>query len=83
METSIGEEEKEKIKTILSRCDDIKDFHKLHTRKMGTKIVLEFHILVDPRMNIENAHNIASEVEMKIKELFENSCIITIHIEPF
>lgn len=83
METSLSDEEKEQIKTILMNYQDVKSFHKLRTRRIGTKAVVEMHILVDDSLNIKSAHNIATEIELEIKKAFGESCIVTIHIEPF
>lgn len=82
METSLSDEEKEQIKTILVNYQDVKSFHKLRTRRIGTKAVVEMHILVDDSLNIKSAHNIATEIELEIKKTFGESCIVTIHIEP-
>ena len=82
METSLSYEEKEQIKRIIMNHQDVKSFHKLRTRRIGTKVVLEMHIFVHESLDIKSAHNIATEIEFEIKKVFGESCIATIHIEP-
>jgi cation diffusion facilitator family transporter len=82
VESALNNEEKEQIKKILMKAVDVKSFHKLRTRRIGTKAVIETHILVENHLNIIEAHNIATEIECEFKKTFGESCIITIHIEP-
>lgn len=83
VEKSLSNDERLKVESILKDCPDIMAFHQLRMRKVGPKIVIECHILVDKALNIKEAHDISTEVEMKITSLFKGPLIVTIHIEPF
>lgn len=83
VEKSLSNEMREKIEEAFHELQDVKDYHKLRMRKVGTKTVIESHILVDENLNIKEAHDIAGQVEGKIKELVGENSIITIHIEPY
>lgn len=52
-------------------------------RKVGTKAVIEGHILVNANLNIKDAHYISIDIENKIKDLVGKDSIVTIHIEPY
>ncbi len=82
MESALSEEEKTQIENIIVKNSGIKSFHKLRTRKIGNKAAIETHILVDHSLNIKEAHNIATEIEIEFKNIFGESCIVTIHVEP-
>ncbi len=82
-EKSLSEEERKKVESILKNTPSVKDYHKLRMRSVGNKVVIEVHILVDKDLNIKDAHDIAAKVESKIKNLFNPTSIITIHIEPY
>jgi len=82
LEMSLSEEEKDNIKNILVRNDDVKSFHKLRTRRVGNKAVIETHILVENYLDVKAAHDIASDIERDFKDSFGDSCIVTIHMEP-
>lgn len=83
VERSLNNGIREKLENIFNDCQNVKDYHKLRTRKVGTRAVVESHILVDRKLNIIDAHNIATEVETKIKDLVGEDSIVTIHIEPY
>ena len=54
----------------------------LRLRKAGPFIFGEAKILVNGKMNVDRAHEIADEIESKIKDIEEIDDFIT-HIEPF
>lgn len=83
VEKSLSNEARRRIEEAFNELQDIRDYHKLRMRKVGTKAVIESHILVDEHLNIKDAHDIAGKVEIKIKELVGENSIITIHIEPY
>lgn len=83
MESALTDEEKEKIVKIISGKEEIISFHDLRTRKIGKRVVMEVHIYVDSCLDIKTAHDIATDIEIKIKDIFGESCIVTIHVDPF
>lgn len=82
VEASLSDEEKEQIADILNNTFGVNSYHKLRTRRIGTKIAIEVHILVDDSLDIKSAHDIASKIEVDIKKVCGESCFVTIHIEP-
>lgn len=83
VEESLDGEAREQIEAVFYGFTSIKEYHKLRMRKFGTKIVIECHIMVDERLNIKEAHEIATQLELRIKDLIGEASIITIHIEPY
>jgi len=59
----------------------IRGYHDIKTRKAGSEIFVEFHLMVDPDMSVEESHRIADSIELGIQEHFKDSKV-TIHIEP-
>ena len=57
------------------------NFHHLHIHNYGNHKEITFHLKLDKKMDLENAHNIANVIEEKIKQ--ELNIIATIHLEPF
>lgn len=82
-EKSLSQEKRKKVEGILKETHSVLDYHKLRMRRVGNKVVIEAHILVDDHLNIKDAHDIAVEVENRIKSSFSSDSIITIHIEPY
>ncbi len=83
LETSLEKEDMEWIKQILRKQTSVIGFHEVRARKLGNKAAIEFHIMVNPQMNITEAHDIATEIEDLLKEKFGENSIVTIHIEPY
>ncbi len=57
--------------------------HNMKTRKIGSNYAIEMHLSVDAGLSIVEAHDIASEVENKLKERYGPDTFISIHIEPY
>jgi cation diffusion facilitator family transporter len=83
LEISLDKEDVEEIRSIILTTNEVKDFHDLRTRRIGKKAAVEFHLLLDQDMSLVKSHDIATDIENKILELFDSECIITIHVEPY
>lgn len=83
LECSLDKEELEKIIKVLEEEDEIKDYHKIKTRKIGNQSAIEFHILLDKNLNLIEAHSIADRVEKKLHDIFGEKAHISIHVEPY
>jgi len=72
----------EQIRTIVGSETRIRQWHKLRTRNVGREVFLDLHILVDPTLNIREAHEIAESLETALHEQIPRPVNITVHIEP-
>lgn len=82
LDASLPAGEKAVIKDVIaSRYPDVHGWHKLTTRKSGSFRFIEFHMLVDPVMTVENSHRITDEIYVMIKERLPNATV-NIHVEP-
>jgi cation diffusion facilitator family transporter len=70
------------ITEVINGDSAIHEWHKLRTRSVGREIFLDLHILVDPKLDITQAHGIAENLERAIQERLTCPVNITIHIEP-
>jgi len=81
-DVSLPPKEEEGIqKHIRSFAPTIRGFHRFRTRKSGSFRFVEFHILVDPAMSIDESHRIADMITCSIKQHYPETTV-TIHIEP-
>ncbi|MDX1950494.1 MAG: cation diffusion facilitator family transporter [Rickettsiales bacterium] len=76
-----NEEILEKIKSIIHLNSKIIGFHNLKTRYMGRKLIILVDIDISDKLSFLEAHNIADELEKKLKTEFED-CEVTIHTDP-
>ena len=56
-------------------------FHKLLTRKAGGTRFVEFHLLVNPRLSVEDSHALAHQAIAKISAQFPDTHV-SAHVEP-
>lgn len=56
--------------------------HKVRTRGSETGYWIDLHLVVDPDMTTRASHQIASDVEKRLKEFYGRNTDTVIHIEP-
>jgi len=66
---------------IAGLCPAVRSFHDLRTRRVGNTRFVEFHMLVDARMSVEESHRLTDEIADSIEQHYPNTSV-TIHIEP-
>lgn len=81
-EGAVDDDTIEHIKAIINANSSIRQWHRLRTRTVGREVFLDLHILVDPDLNIADAHKIADNLEKNLNEEIARPVNITIHIEP-
>jgi cation diffusion facilitator family transporter len=59
----------------------VRSFHRLRTRKAGSSRFIDFHLAVDDRMSVGEAHRLGDEIVRAIKERLPESHV-HIHVEP-
>ncbi|TAL24521.1 MAG: cation transporter [Nitrospirae bacterium] len=70
------------LERVIKTVEGVKGCHEIRTRGTEHSIYLDMHCLVDPKMPIEKAHEIADALEEKIKATFPAVVDIVVHIEP-
>lgn len=70
------------IKEILNGNEDIYQWHKLRTRKIGAQLFVDMHILVNPALSVLESHNLTINIEQKITEAIRLPMNVLIHVEP-
>lgn len=81
-EGAIDQETIDHVKQIINANDQIRRWHQLRTRTVGREVFLDLHILVDPELNVTQAHEISESLERALDEQISQPVNITIHIEP-
>jgi divalent metal cation (Fe/Co/Zn/Cd) transporter len=57
------------------------DWHDLRTRRSGSEMQVDFHVVVCREHSLEQAHRVADHLEMEIREMLGNAHVVT-HIDP-
>lgn len=82
LDKSLPPEEKKWINDyLLTQKPSILGYHHLRTRKSGAFRFIDFHLLVDRKMSVEESHVLTDEISTNIKQHLSRASV-TIHIEP-
>ena len=57
--------------------------HAIRTRKFGSNLAVDLHVLVEPGISVREGHQISQEVERKIISDGPGVLDVVVHIEPF
>lgn len=82
LDGSLPEESEKEIVSLAMSVEGVRNIHDLKTRRSGLSVMVEAHLVVDPDMTVEQAHEISTAVENAIVKKFGNETQISIHIEP-
>lgn len=74
--------EKSIIATIESHPDVILQ-HNLKTRKIGNIFAIDVHIKLDKDISFVKSHDVATEIEISLREKFGEKTVTNIHTEPY
>jgi len=82
MDSSISEKMTKEIERIIQEMPfPAVGFHKLRTRHSGSTKYIDFHMLFCKRLLIDEAHELANNLESEISREVKNADVV-IHIEP-
>jgi len=82
LESSLDEKDVKYISKLIESNQSIKNYHNLRTRRIGSNIAIEAHLMFDTNISLYQAHAISESIEKTLKEYFGNRSIITFHLEP-
>ncbi|TCM18604.1 ferrous-iron efflux pump FieF [Novosphingobium sp. PhB165] len=74
-------EKKQRFLEVLAQNPDITGVHDLRTRTSGNKDFVQFHVWVDARMTVREAHKVMDAIEDRLHAVFPDLEII-IHPDP-
>jgi cation diffusion facilitator family transporter len=71
------------VKKIVMSFTHVKDAHKIRSRGKEDDMYIDMHIMLDPKMSVEESHKLIHDIERKVKEELHENTQTIIHIEPF
>jgi ferrous-iron efflux pump FieF len=81
MDKELSDDEREKILKLVGSHKNVTAVHDLRTRNTGHQIFIEFHLELDGRMSLKQAHDITEELEAILYDAFPKAEVL-IHQEP-
>jgi len=70
------------VRTVGSQIPEIKGVHNVIVKTVGRELSISYHIELDPRISVEDAHDIANSMEERVRAALKNVSAIISHLEP-
>ncbi|EDN68201.1 Cation efflux protein [Beggiatoa sp. PS] len=71
-----------KIKEIIQSVTGVRSLHQLRTRKMGSNVLVDAHILVDPHISLSEGHQIGEVVRTRLMANRPEILDVLVHVDP-
>jgi cation diffusion facilitator family transporter len=83
LEKSLPKETEKSIIDVIESHPDVIFQHNLKTRKIGNIFAIDVHIKLDKNISFVKSHDVATEIEVKLREKFGEKTVTSIHTEPY
>tara|TARA_R110001592_G_scaffold206663_1_gene457353 strand:+ start:3616 stop:4590 length:975 start_codon:yes stop_codon:yes gene_type:complete len=81
MDKELADEERARIREIVTRHADVHGMHDLRTRSSGAQVFIQMHVEMAPDMTLLEAHDVTDAVTADLLAVYPNAEII-IHEDP-
>ena len=81
MDTALSEDKTDEIRKAIGEIHEVLAFHDLRTRRMGGKVFMDVHILVDLDLTVTEGHKIAESVRRKLINTMDNVEDVLVHVD--
>lgn len=82
LEASLSARSEERILDLILSTSGVKGAHNLRTRRIGSQIAVDVHVLVLPELTVVEGHDITIDAERRLRRAFGEGAFISIHVEP-
>lgn len=82
LEASLPEEVEEKITQLIENVEGVDNVHELKTRRNGSYVIIDVHVVVNPLMTVRSAHDITVKIEDVLRKNYGELTQTSIHVEP-
>lgn len=82
IDSGIGKDELEEISQIIASHPEVKGFHKVRSRKLGSSIYIDLHLEVDGKLSVFSGHEISTKVKNNLIESNSKIIDVVVHLEP-
>ncbi len=71
------------VEKLATEVHGVKEAHEINTAYTDGKLYITLHAYVDPKLSVEEAHEIAERIEARIEAKVANLENVAVHVEPF
>lgn len=81
LDEALPPDELDALEAVLAKFEGIASYHRLRTRRSGSRRHVDLHLTMDSNLPLWKAHTLAHSVEAAIASVLNNADVLT-HIEP-
>lgn len=82
VDTALPEETQKAMCQLARAVPGVLGVHDLRTRQSAGRTMVDFHLVVSPRISISEGHEIGNEVSRQLRKHFPKITDLTFHIDP-
>lgn len=82
LDANIDKDVFEAVESLRTEFPAICEIHKVRSRRVGSALVADLHMLVDANMTVGVSHSIAEELAKQLKVRIPAVQDVTVHVEP-
>jgi cation diffusion facilitator family transporter len=82
VDTAVSANKIAAISSIITAVAGVEKIHQLRTRSMGNNILIDVHVIVEPRISVSAGHFIAQRVRRDLLLGMPEVQDVTVHIDP-
>lgn len=71
------------IRETSQSCEGIRGIDKVWVRKLGMRLMVDMHVVVDPHISVQEGHRLAHEVKAKLQRELPQVRDVMVHVEPY
>jgi len=83
MEGSVDPVLLEFIRETSQGCEGIRGIDKVWVRKLGMRLMVDMHVIVDPDISVKEGHDLAHAVKAKLQHELPQVRDVMVHVEPY
>lgn len=81
MDGSLPKKEVERLEAVLDEHPEVRGYHNLRTRMVGSQRFIELHVMLDDALTFVRAHDLAENIEEELRRAL-GGATVSIHYEP-
>lgn len=82
IDTALPVDQQDALFEVAKAVPGVHGVHDLRTRKVGSDVLLDLHIVVAPRVTVSEAHGVGNEVCRRLQSAYPRVTDVTFHIDP-
>jgi hypothetical protein len=81
IDTGLDRVRLDNMRGALVGIEGVRDVHQLRTRRMGSQVIADVHVIVDGGISVSEGHRLSEEAERVLNDQMEEPTDITVHID--